>query len=441
MLKSVSIPWQPFSDKHKRYIKNALKNRLVVAEGAIRSGKSIDNCIIFSAYLEDCPDVLHLASGSTLSNAKLNIGDCNGFGLEHLFRGRCRWGKYKDAEALYINTRTGQKVVIFTGGGKADSYKKILGNSFGGWIATEINEHYDCDDSRTSFIMVARARQVASLHPLTLWDLNPSNPNARIYTEYIDRYKENGLEGGYLYEHFTIKDNLSITPQRLKEIESLYNPSSVFYKRDILGQRVTADGIIYQEFCNNEQDFYITREEARQIAQQGRIFVGQDFGGNHSKHTFCATLLTNDYQHIYTLMSEEHEGTGTNVQFVVDSLEQFCRKVEEIYQKRVDTIFADSAEQTIINTERGQLPNRIVRNSDKGTILDRIRAEDLLFTGRRIHIVKEDNESLIQALRSATWDSKSGEDKRLDNPPITNICPLDAFEYSWCHYIRYITRR
>jgi formylmethanofuran dehydrogenase subunit E len=62
-----------------------------VAEGAIRSGKTIDHCIIAAMYLEECPDKIHLATGSTLGNAKLNIGVCNGFGLENLFRGRCKW--------------------------------------------------------------------------------------------------------------------------------------------------------------------------------------------------------------------------------------------------------------------------------------------------------------------------------------------------------------
>ena len=176
-----TINWGKFSDKHKRYIKQALNSDFVVAEGSIRSGKTIANCIIAAAYLETCPDKIHLASGSTLPNAKLNIGDCNGFGLEHLFRGRCRWGKYKDNEAMYINTQIGEKIVLFTGGGKADSYKKILGNSYGMWIATEINEHFDSDDSRTSFIKVAMGRQVAATKPFTLWDLNPCNPNHPIY--------------------------------------------------------------------------------------------------------------------------------------------------------------------------------------------------------------------------------------------------------------------
>ena len=51
-----TIPWGKFSEKHKVYIKNALKNALNVAEGAIRSGKTIDHCIIAAAYLETCKD-------------------------------------------------------------------------------------------------------------------------------------------------------------------------------------------------------------------------------------------------------------------------------------------------------------------------------------------------------------------------------------------------
>lgn len=87
------IQWCPFSNKHINYISNSLKNILCVAEGSIRSGKTIDHCIIAAMYLETCKDKIHLASGSTIGNAKLNIGACNGFGLENIFRGRCRWRK------------------------------------------------------------------------------------------------------------------------------------------------------------------------------------------------------------------------------------------------------------------------------------------------------------------------------------------------------------
>lgn len=220
-----------------------MRNKMSVAEGAIRSGKTIDHCIIAAMYLETCPDKIHLASGSSIGNAKLNIGVCNGFGLESLFRGRCKWGKFKDNEALFISTQTGEKVVIFAGGGKADSYKKILGNSYGLWIATEINEHYDSEDSRTSFIKVAFGRQVAAIKPMVLWDLNPCNPSHSIYN-YIDGYKTSFV-GGYQYAHFTLRDNLSITPERRAEIESQYEIGSIWYRRDILGERCIAEGLVY----------------------------------------------------------------------------------------------------------------------------------------------------------------------------------------------------
>ena len=246
-MKTQTINWSPFSEKHKRYIKNAMHNKMNVAEGAIRSGKTIDHCIIAAMHLEMCRDKIHLASGSTIANAKLNIGVCNGFGLENLFRGRCRWGKYKDNEALYINTQTGEKIVIFTGGGKADAYKRILGNSYGLWIATEINEHYDCEDSRSSFIKVAFGRQVAAKDPLVLWDLNPCNPNHTIYQDYIDAYLD-GYKGGYQYEHFTLEDNLSISDERREEIISQYIPGSIWYRRDIQGERCIAEGLCFPNY-------------------------------------------------------------------------------------------------------------------------------------------------------------------------------------------------
>lgn len=431
-----TIPWAPFSKKHREYIKNALKCRMNVAEGAIRSGKTIDHCIIAAAYLETCPDKIHLASGSTLANAKLNIGDCNGFGLEYLFRGRCKWGKYKDNECLRIFTQTGEKVVIFAGGGKADSYKKILGNSYGLWIATEINEHYDSDDSRTSFLKVAMGRQVAAQKPLVLWDLNPSNPHESIYTDYIDLYKEQGLVGGYQYQHFTIYDNKSVSEERRKEIESQYDVGSIWYRRDILGERCVAEGLIYPLFVEHEPEFYIKAADIP-LDQIGHICVGQDFGGNKSKHTFCASAISKDFRTVYVLKSEEYDAKGMSVNAVINALDRFCASIKTRYG-RVDYVFADSAEQTIINSEK-QTTEWDIRNSAKHEILNRIRATDLMITGRRLKIVADENASLIEAMRTAIWDPKKETDERLDQPGKTNVCPLDAFEYSWSAWLKQIS--
>lgn len=413
-----------------------------VAEGAVRSGKTIDHCIIAAIYLETCPDKIHLASGSTLPNAKLNIGDCNGFGLEHLFRGRCNWGKYRDNECLRIYTQTGEKIVIFAGGGKADSYKKILGNSYGMWIATEINEHYDSDDARVSFIKVATDRQIAAKKPIRLWDLNPSNPYASIYTEYIDRYQDPVIAkemGGYQYQHFTIADNLSVSDERRREIEAEYTVGTIRYRRNILGERCIAEGLVYPQFVDNEDDYYITADEVPKDTRP--ILIGQDFGGNKSKHTFCASAVSRDGRTLYVLASDEDKATGTRVEYITNALGSFIQMVEGIYNRRVANVYADSMEQAIINTEKGIYGNSFIRNSIKNEVIDRIRCTDLLLSTKRIKIVKEHNKSLVAALRAATWDPKSAKDDRLDIPGTTNICPLDAFEYSFEYHIRDLTRK
>lgn len=441
-ISKATIPWAPLSDKHKRYIRGALSVKMSVAEGAVRSGKTIDHCIIAAIYLETCPDKIHLASGSTLPNAKLNIGDCNGFGLEHLFRGRCNWGKYRDNECLRIYTQTGEKIVIFAGGGKADSYKKILGNSYGMWMATEINEHYDSDDARVSFIKVATDRQIAAKKPIRLWDLNPSNPYASIYTEYIDRYQDPAIAeamGGYQYQHFTIADNLSVTDERRREIEAEYTVGTIRYRRNILGERCIAEGLVYPQFVDNEDDYYITAGEVPNDTRP--ILIGQDFGGNKSKHTFCASAVSRDGKTLYVLASDEDKATGTRVEYIANALGSFIHKVEGIYNRRVSNVYADSMEQAILNTEKGIYGSSFVQESIKNKVIDRIRCTDLLLSTKRIKIVKEHNKSLIAALRAATWDPKSAKDDRLDIPGTTNICPLDAFEYSFEYHIRDLTRK
>jgi PBSX family phage terminase large subunit len=426
MTRTATIPWGQFSQKHKKYIKQALRNRMCVAEGAIRSGKTIDHCIIAAAYLEETPDKYHLASGSTIGNAKLNIGVCNGFGLEALFRGRCRWGKYRDNEALFIQTRTGEKIVIFVGGSKADSYKRILGNSYGLWIATEINEHYDSIDSRTSFLKVASGRQIAAQHPFTLWDLNPCNPKAGIYENYIDLYRKNGLTGGYLYEHFTIHDNATITPERLREIESQYNPATVWYRRDILGERAIAEGLIYQQFADRPDDFIVDDIPGK----IRNAIIGVDFGGGTSAHAFCCLGFTT--LGAIVVLDEYRERKALEPIKLENDFVDFVRRCQMRWL--VTDAWCDSAEQTLINGLRtAAARNRLainVGNALKKPINDRIRALSMLMGSRRFYINRACPVT-IDALKSAIWDSKNEtEDVRLDNGS-TNIDSLDALEYAY----------
>lgn len=434
-----SIKWLPFSQKHIDYILASKDNKANVAEGAVRAGKTIDNCIMFALNLEYTEDKIHLASGSTLANAKLNIGECNGFGLEHQFKGRCRWGKFKENEALFVQTKTGEKVIIFVGGGKADSYKKILGNSYGLWIATEINEHYDSDNSKESFIKVAFARQLASKNPKWFWDLNPGNPLDTIYTEYLDVWEDKGLVGGYNYKHFTIYDNNAITEDRKAEIISQYDESSIWYQRDILGRRVVAEGLIYQEF----KDYHIIKmKEWNEIDENGRykneirkalkfITVGVDFGGNGSAHSFNATGYTLGFKRFGTIKHkriakriDDRELTEAFVRFILELKEEYPNV-------SIVDIRCDSAEQTLIaGFQRALREKQIgipINNAIKGLILNRIRFYCKMFSTNKYFIL-ESCEELILAFKTAIW-TKGKTDERLDDGK-HDIDSLDAQEYS-----------
>lgn len=440
-----TIPWGKFSDKHKNYIKTALNYKQSVAEGAVRSGKTIDHCIIFSMYLETCEDKIHLASGSSLPNAKLNIGDCNGFGLEHIFRGRCRWGKYKSNEALFVQTKTGEKIVIFTGGGKSDSYKSILGNSYGGWIATEINEHYDCEDSRTSFIKVAMARQIASVHPFTLWDLNPSNPNADIYKNYIDKFM--GLDW-YRYEHFNIFDNATMSQERIEEIKNKYDMNSVWYKRDILGERMVAEGLVFPYFANDCKPYLFKYQSLKEkMKEEGKRFshliIGVDFGDNGSKYSWHLTGFTNDWDYMWALDEGDMEKSNA-----IDAT-KFCKAFVRFYKRCVECygyvewIFCDSASNTLINTLRAYfyaegLDGSIIAPVKKNELTDRpITVDSLLVTGRLK--IEEHCKNLINALSELVWNEKK------DIPKDENVNNInddwDSFCYTFITHSGYIDLR
>ena len=435
-MKRQTIEWAPFAQKHKDYIREALNNKMNVAEGAIRSGKTIDHCIIAAAYLETCRDKIHLASGSTIANAKLNIGVCNGFGLENLFRGRCKWGKYKDNDCLYIQTQTGQKIVIFVGGGKADSYKRILGNSYGLWIATEINEHFDDEDSRTSFIKVAFGRQAAAQDPLILWDLNPSNPHHPIYERYIDRYRRDGFMGGYQYQHFTLEDNLSITPERREEIKSQYDPSTIWYRRDILGERCIAEGLIYKLFADDPERFTIHGDVKDWLAKTNRTItaftVGVDFGGTNSASKFQATGITPDG--VVIALDEEyidHNHQSVDPDRLNALYATFMERVTQKYGYAI--VRADSAEQILINGLRHTTQKKNLRaevhNAMKKSIMEvRVPLENLLMVQGRL-FVSDKCPHLIDAFCTAVYNEDKFEDERLDDGT-SDIDSLDAFEYS-----------
>ena len=426
------IDYAPLTKKQAAYIRNSLDCWLNVLEGGKRSGKNIINLIAWAMILEIHPDRLHLAAGSTLANAKLNIIDSNGFGLRFLFEGRCREGKYQDRDALYIKTKTGDKIVLISGGPDVRSAAKIKGNSYGTVYVTEVNE---CDPD---FVKEVFDRTLTSSDRKLFFDLNPKPPAHWFYAEILDFYMkrfEDGEMPNFNYAHLTIESNLSISDEKLAERLSTYDRDSIWYQRDILGLRTSASGRIYTAY--KRAGVAVSREwlAAQRFTD---LAVGVDIGGTDAT---VATLtgFTAGFQSVCHIDGLFHK------QGIEDKMDEaaYARTIVEWlipWSRAYPTlgrIYVDSANKLFQRALKKELDRRgltrfAVRPFDKSDgILSRIELSCMLLSQGRYKI-GEHMTLWHEAYQMAVWDSKEyaeGEWVRVDNGSYPVDC-LDSAEYS-----------
>jgi len=311
------VEYSSFVQKQIEYMSRCRSSWLNIAEGGKRAGKNVMNILAWALQLEKHQDKLHLASGVTIATAKLNIIDSNGFGLRFWFDGRCKEGKYQQRDALYINTITGEKIVLISGGGNEGDEKLIKGNTYGTVYCTEGNE------CAISFVREIFDRTISSSNRQLYFDINPKNPNHWFYSDVIDLHMANNQkypDYGFNYEHFTIFDNLSITDSKLEKILITYDRQSFWFKRDILGRRVAPHGVIYSMFDERihmkHLDYVLTYWD--------RVFISIDYGIQNPM-TFGKYGVKKDYYHLFDYYY--HCGRDTGKQktdgLYADQLEAF----------------------------------------------------------------------------------------------------------------------
>lgn len=429
----------PFTVNQKNFFNRCFTSWFNVAEGGKRGGKNVLLTMAFCAALEKHPGKLHLVAGVSNATTKLNILDCDGFGLINYFEGRCREGKYKDRDCLYIKTQTGEKIILVSGGGKKGDEKLIKGNTYGMAYITEANECHP------SFIQEVFDRTLSSADRKIFHDLNPKAPKHWYYTDVLDFHESqqrDNPEYGYNFGHFTIADNMSISDSQLKSVLATYDKTSVWYERDILGKRKAAEGLVYPLFANNSKRYIV--ENVRDYLQEtkqlhGHLSFGVDFGGTGSATAFIAVIITRNWKDA-VIVDEEYITAAIDPKQLNQMFAAFVQRVT--YQWGAGVTFADSAEQVLIrgmkNTAITEKLKTDVKNARKLPIHDRIRLVNLLLAQDRLRICRS-CKHVIEALADAVYDdSKIGEDIRLDNGT-SNIDSLDAFEYSLEPYIKNLT--
>ena len=418
--------YAPFCEKQTNYIRKCQTSWLNVAHGGKRGAKNVTNGLAFCIALENHPNKLHLIAGYDTSSAKLNILDCDGYGVLNYFAGRCHEGKYKNRECLYVNTATGEKVLLISGGGKANSYKTIKGNTYGMAYVTEANEcHPD-------FLKEVEDRTLSSDDRKIFHDLNPKSPKHWYYEEYLKFHEEQqkiNPDYGFNYCEFNIFDNLSVSNEKLKKVLSTYDKNSIWYKRDILGKRIASESFLFTPIIENEEKYYINE------ANISYVSTGVDFGGNNSAHAFVTSSISRTYQGIEVLKSDKTE--------IIDDIHKKLKQLKEAFKRhvlyvinkygKIDVIWADCAEQVLISALQEVLDELNlhipIKDSLKTPIPSRIYAINMLLMIGKLKFVKGETKEIVKSLQEAVQDPDEDDDRYLDNGT-SDIDTLDAYNYS-----------
>lgn len=252
---------------------------LTVWEGSVRSSKTVIALMSFAIYVTRSPETSFLISGRTVATVEKNC-IMEEFGLLNLLPGS-EYRKVGESRAITFNARdpeTGkirQKNIYVFGAADIRAYMALRGQSYGGWMADEINMQ------DKEFVIEALKRTVVSTDRRHFWTLNPDNPHHWVYKEFLDYYDSMDRAqrkelGGYHWWHFTPEDNPAMTPAMLKALELQYPKGSYLYDRYILGLRVIAEGLIYPKV---NASMFRPPEDMEGTATR---YCAIDFGATHA---------------------------------------------------------------------------------------------------------------------------------------------------------------
>lgn len=409
--------FKPFSRKQRKVLNWWCRSSPVrdyngiIADGAIRSGKSVAMSLGFVIWAMSEFEACNFAMcGKTIGSFRRNVL----FWLKLMLRSRGYSVSEQRTENLVIVRRGSVENYFYVFGGKDErSQDLIQGITLAGVFFDEVALMPE------SFVNQATGR--CSVDGSKFWfNCNPGSPAHWFKTGWIDKRADKRL----LYLHFTMDDNLSLSEAVKERYRSTY--TGVFFKRYILGEWKSADGVIYRQFADDPERFILDEVPADIIIGT----MGLDFGGNGSAHAGCLVGITRGYRSI-VILDEYYRKEVIDPGTLTDDVCGFVQRSQA--QCRATSIWCDSAETTLIKGIRTEVFARHipveVRNARKGEIIDRIRLCDMLMSQGRFFIMRRCRHT-IAALSEAVWDSKSPtRDRRLDDGS-TNIDSLDALEYA-----------
>lgn len=387
-LKQNAFEFKPFSVKQKKVLTWWCKDSPVkdkdgiVADGAIRSGKTLCMSLSFVLWAMSTFNQQNLGmAGKTIGSFRRNVL----FWLKLMLKSR----KYHVIDHRTDNmievSKNGVTNYFYIFGGKDErSQDLIQGITLAGMFFDEVALMPE------SFVNQATGR--CSVDGSKYWfNCNPDNPRHWFKLNWIDKAKEKNL----VYLHFTMDDNLSLSPKIKQRYRSMY--VGVFFKRFIEGIWCVADGLVYSMF---DEDKHVIHGECPYSPMH---HVSIDYG---TVNPFSAGMWGFDGKRAIRERELYYNGREKGV-----------RLDDETYYQKLKELIGDTPiEYIIIDPSAASFIEVIKKHGEymvkgaKNDVLDGIRVTTtFLNTGRLF--VHESCTNTIEEFGLYSWDEESGDDK------------------------------
>lgn len=404
-----SFHFSPFSQKQKKVLtwwcQNSPVNEKdgIIADGAIRSGKTVSMSLSFVMWAMSSFDGQNFAMcGKTIGSFRRNVL----FWLKLMLHSRGYSITDHRADNLLVVRKNGKENYFYIFGGKDErSQDLIQGITLAGVFFDEVALMPE------SFVNQATGR--CSVKGSKFWfNCNPDGPYHWFKVNWIDKCKEKNI----LYLHFTMDDNLSLAEDIKKRYRSMY--TGVFFKRYILGLWAVAEGIIYDMFAKEKHTKDI--KEFFRILINGNRYVSCDYGTQNA----TVFLLWNKgrdgkwyciREYYYSGRDKAKQKTDSEY---ADDLKEWLEGIQ------IKAIIVDPSAASFI-AELRKRGYKVLKA--KNDVLDGIRLVGTLLNLEQLVFASSCKET-IKEFASYVWDEKAlerGEDK----PTKQHDHCLDACRY------------
>lgn len=238
-------------------------------------------------------------------------------------------------------------------------------------------------------------------------DTNPDIPTHWLKTDYIDNHDPKARIKAF---SFTIDDNTFLSKDYVESIKAA-TPRGMFYDRGILGQWVTGDGIVYQDF--NKDKMVIPRDR---VPDGLDYYVGVDWGYEHPN----PIILLGDDKDGNTYVLEDYTQKHKFINYWVE----IAKNLQTRFGRNL-IFYADSARPDNVNEFQSNELNCINANKN---VLPGIECVARKMREGKFYVVDTASNGLLDEIYQYAWDESTG--LPLKENDVRHNDRLDAIRYA-----------